>query len=402
MNEFSWKKATLVLCVVAFHLVVNAQNTGNLASRSYDTVLTGIGYGTYSVNLPKWSPDSGLLVSVKISLQVAVHYTYTLQNIDHQPTTYSLMVGREDPFTSPALNRAYTNGTEQNLGDIPLAPGDIQSQGPLALFNGYTNVDSITDNITPFLGSDAVNFTYSPITFTNLRTNNNTGFAFHASAQDTMHFNVTYFYVKTSEPAVVLPIKLTGWSAVAEEPSTVNLSWSVANETTGGEYRIQRSANGQDYVTVTTLPATGGQGGSGNYTYPDHLPERRGGTWFYRLQIKENEHISYSGVSKVTLRGDVSDGNGTATAEKEKLPVFPNPATTFINITPGSDLVNVHDWQVDIFTATGALIQRNTYHQTGTFRVDFIHPMPPGTYFVRATDIAGQKTYTTSFVVVGN
>ena len=57
----------MVLCVGLFlQTTCSAQCTNNLGTRTYDTSLVSNGFNIFSLTFPKWSPDSGLLVSVKI------------------------------------------------------------------------------------------------------------------------------------------------------------------------------------------------------------------------------------------------------------------------------------------------------------------------------------------------
>ncbi|HEV2353708.1 MAG TPA: T9SS type A sorting domain-containing protein, partial [Puia sp.] len=77
--------------------------------------------------------------------------------------------------------------------------------------------------------------------------------------------------------------------------------------------------------------------------------------------------------------------------------VYPNPATSFINVVPKGQ--EVSDWQVDIVAADGQVVQRNVFEQTKIMTVNFQNKLAAGTYFVRATDLAGKNTVMSSFIV---
>ncbi|HEY4207689.1 MAG TPA: hypothetical protein VGM31_12780, partial [Puia sp.] len=182
---FPWKKTLIALSMgMILQGGVSAQTADNLSIRTYDTVITGPGYGTYHFTFPKWNLDSGLLVSVKISAVVTVQYGYSLTNTSGTVGTYGLYVGREDYFTSPALSAAYDNVNEQNIGSYTMNPGDQVSKAPFAVLNNYVNKDSITGNTAPFLGTGTVNFTYSPITYTSIHMSNTDSYGYHASASE--------------------------------------------------------------------------------------------------------------------------------------------------------------------------------------------------------------------------
>ncbi|HEX9511326.1 MAG TPA: hypothetical protein VF939_12640, partial [Puia sp.] len=288
------KKVGLSLCAgMILYFSSPAQCVNNMATRSYDTVLTGIGYGNYLVNFPKWNPDSGLLASVKINARVSVHYAFTLKNVDWASSTYSLWVGREDAISSVAMSNAYDNITEQKIGVFPLASGSSLSEGPFSFLDNYVNTDSITGNTAGFLGTGKVSFAYSPVTYTTLHTNNNSSYSYSSTVQDTVHFSLTYLYCKSGG---VLATRLTRFSAVLQDPATVQLAWSAVNEIAGSQYQVQRSQDGQHFTTITSLGAmsSGGQdgpgaggirgGGMADYAYNDNLPAGAAGKWYYRLQ----------------------------------------------------------------------------------------------------------------------
>ena len=416
----SFRKMCLMLCVgMILYAGVAGQCLNNLATRSYDTVLNGIGYGVYALRFPQWDPDSGTLVSVKVSARVSVQYVFTLRNVDVMSSDYTLRVGREDRFTSSAMTTAYDNIVEQQIGVYPLDPGAVYSQGPFPFLHDYVNTDSITVNTVPFLGKGLVSFMYSPVTYTDLRTDNNASFAYHATAQDAMNFSITYLYCNSQ---VALATGLTRWLAVLEDPATVRLDWSVASEAGGRQYEVQRSMDGRDFTTVTTLAAVGlpsgggvpGIGGGGatavgggaaDYGYTDHLPVGVGGKWYYRLAIHDPGHLNYSEIRVVTAGGGKERG----------LRVYPNPAIHFVNLVMGGGTVRGagvtmgtvgspgdagDGWQVDLYTAGGGLIQRGRYPPAQVIRVDFQEKMSPGTYFARVMDLRGQHSYISSFIVM--
>jgi hypothetical protein len=407
---FPWKKTSLALSLgMLLFFASAAQCVNNLGTHSYDTLITGIGYGNYTIQFPKWNPDSGLLVSVKINAIVSVQYSFTLKNADTLNSTYSITVGQEDVISSPLMSSPYDNITEQRLGDFPLNPGVSLSQGPFSFLNNYINTDSITDNVGLFLGEGPVSFVYSPSTYTNVHSSNNASYSYRATAFDTTHFSITYLYCMNEG---VLATDLTHFAAVAEDPETVLLSWDAVNEVDGRVYQIQRSNDGTEFVTVGSLPAMAGSMGTAEYRYEDHLSGpslvlpvigAASGKWYYRLQISDGGHLSYSAIREVTMGGSGNPG----------LMVYPNPAANFVNLVFGVAAtgsgtgmngsgtgVTTGDWQVELWSANGNLVYRNVYFKSLGIRIDFQHKLAAGTYFVRATNMRGAGDYVSSFVVV--
>ncbi len=378
-------KVGLALCIGTILCQSSrAQCANNLATRTYDTTLTSNGFGMYSLSFPQWSPDSGLLVSAKITTMVSSQYGFTLRNADDSFAAYDLTIGQEDQFSSPALSSTYNNSTSRFINNYPLASGQAVSDGPFPFLNGHIASDSITDNVTPFLGTGNVNFNYLSFTYTNLTTNNNATYYYSANIANNMTFSVQYLYCNNG---VALATNLTSFSAALTPPRTSQLAWTATNETAGRVYEIQRSRDARTFSTIGSVPAIGTEE-SADYTFPDNLPDSATGSWFYRLQIHDQASLSFSPVREVSI----------ASMDKA-LSIYPNPATSYINLITGQ---SAGDWQVEIFAANGNLVQRTTALQSSTLHIDFSTRLPAGAYFVRLSDLHGQKNYTASFVVGGN
>ena len=370
-----------------------AQGPGNQVNRALDTALTSDGFGIFHVQFPQFNPDSGTLVSVHISALTNTMYGFTLRDADSVSATYALAVGIEDEFSGPALPAMYSNVTNQSLGSFPLTPGTGVTQAPMSLLQNNTSTDTVTV-VTPFLGTGQVSLRYQAFTFTNLNSANNAPYYYSAGIANTITFSVKYLYNKN---AGVLPVDLTAWSAIALGPRTVQLSWSAADETPGRQYVIQRGSGSgganSPFQDIATVPATA-DGSAAQYHYPDELPlngnDPANDNWYYRLQIQDaTGQVTYSPIREVKL-----DGLSTG------VQVYPNPATNFINLVP--DMTDVTDWQVDVLSAAGALIQRNVFMQSKIMTVNFQSRMAAGTYFIRATDLQGQRRISTTFLVPGS
>lgn len=375
----------MVLCIGLFLQTTSlAQCTNNLGTRTYDTSLVSNGFNIFSLSFPKWSPDSGLLVSVKMSAEVNSQYTFTLRNADIQTATYQLSIGQEDQF-SGTMMPPFTNLTPpQPIGSYPLLPGQTVSQGPFTFLDKHVTSDSIT-SVAPFLGAGTVDISYMSFTYTNLSTINNATYYYGATIANTMRFSLQYLYCKSGG---VLATNLTRWAAELQAPRTARLEWSAVNEVPGRWYYIQRSSDGVSFTDIASLPAKA-DNPSQDYAWPDLLPDGFAGNFYYRLKIDDGGSLSYSAVRQISLTGDL-----------QGIRVYPNPAADFINIDPGQ--VEAGNWQVDLLSANGSLIQRETFPQTRTMHLSFRTKMSAGTYFVRALDLRGQKSFTSSFIVTGS
>jgi hypothetical protein len=374
---------------LAIGLSTSAQaqcTSNNLSAITYDTVLTSNGYAVYNLAFPQFNPDSGTLVSVKMTALVNSQYGFTLRNADTVASTYALSLGQQDQITGQSMATPYSNVTTKSQGNYPLSANQSVTQTPFNFLTNYLASDSIT-SVSPFLGMGQVSLNYQSFTFSNLTAVNNASYYYSAGIATNTTFTIQYLFCRGN---VVLATDLTAWTASLAAPKTVQLNWGTANEVEGRQYVIQRSSDNLNYNDVTTLNATV-DAGSATYTYPDELPVDADSTWYYRLQIHDaaTGQLTYSPVRNVAL-----------TAPGEGMQVYPNPATNFINLVPNQE--TAADWQVDILSVNGSLVERDVYMQTRNMQVNFRSKMSAGTYLVRATDLKGQKVVTSSFVVVAH
>ncbi|HTR28270.1 MAG TPA: T9SS type A sorting domain-containing protein [Puia sp.] len=376
----------LLLAGLILGRAANAQNAGNVGTRTYDTALTSDGFGIYHLRIPQFNPDSGTLVSVHISALTNTMYGFTLRNADSLAETYTLTVGLQDEFSGPALPATYSNVTSQALGSFPLNAGQEVTQAPVSLLQNHVSTDTIS-TIASFLGTGLVNLQYQAFTFTNLNAANHASYYYSAGITNSMTFSVQYLYNKNSG---VLNTDLTNWSAVPVGPRNVQLGWTATDEMAGRQYVIQRSSDQNNFDDIATIPATADRN-TAEYHFPDELPEsgdhNAGSSWYYRLQIRESTGlVQYSPLRVVRFDG-----------EAKGVQVYPNPATTFINLVP--DGQEATDWQVDIVSAAGVVVQRNVYMASRLMTVNFQNKLASGSYFVRATDLKGKQSVSAAFIV---
>lgn len=386
-------KVGLVLCIgMMFHHPVQAQNSNALSVHTYDTALTSNGFGTYNINVPQFSPDSGTLVSVNLSATVSSQYGFTLTNADNQAATYTLTLGQDDQITGNALASPYSNIMTKQINSYPLTSGQVHTEAPFAFLTNHVSNDSITGNVAPFLGSGMVPLSYLSFTYTDLSTVNNATYSYSANISNTIHFTVKYYFLGGGAGNTVLATTLTRFSAALSAPHIAGLTWAAVNETANRVYDVQRSRDGQNFTTVNSITAQGDASGA-DYSYTDNLADSISGNVYYRLQIHDEAKQSFSAIQQVNVEG-VPRVAANATAGVR---VYPNPATSYINLQTGQE---PGDWQVDIIAASGAVVQRTQAMASSTIYVPFNSKLAAGTYFVRLTGMHGQQPVMVPFVII--
>jgi len=375
------KKLCLAVCMgMLFHGASIAQCANYLGLTTYDTVLTNNGFGYYNLNFPQFSPDSGQLVSVKIAANVTSTYGFTLTNANTIPATYDLNIGQEDQI-SAGYGSPYLNITPLFVGTYNLSSGQSQVTPPFPFLTNHVSSDSITSAVGPFLGTGKVNVSYVSFLYTNLWAYNNATYYYANAVTSTTKLSMQYLFCRIG---VVLATDLTRFNATLAAPLNARLDWSTVNEAAGRQYEIQRSEDGHNFTTIAAVNSNG-ELSSADYTYNDILPNGTSGNVFYRLQIHDKDKFTWSTIKQVSIE---SPG--------KSLHIYPNPATDHIDIATGTQN---SDWQVDIISAAGSLVQRANFLQSNLLHLAFTTHLSAGTYFARITNLREQRVSVSSFII---
>jgi len=374
-----WKNAGLIAWLVCLvQLSSTAQCTsGSLSSITYDTVVVGSGNNDYAFSLSKFDPAIGTLVSVSVNSVVSVNYGFTLKNTNTTPITFSISVGRNDDIQSPALQSPYSNSMQADVGTFVLAPNQTIIQPSTTVINRYDNTVGVSD-VANFIGSGNVDFSYSPQTYTNH--SGSTTYQYSASANDTVHFLVTYNYCSN----VVLSPDITSFDASRENQELIQLLWTTVNEQQGRIYEIEKSSDGIHFKSAGNSPDVDANS-SGNYSYHYPIAVADGVKIWFRLKITDlSGNIKYSNVKWIDL-SDPSRG----------IYLYPNPSDQFINIVFNS----IKDCDVEIISASGAIVQHNQFTSVNSARIAFVRTLPGGVYFARIFEPGTGNSRVLSFVV---
>ena len=99
---------------------------------------------------------------------------------------------------------------------------------------------------------------------------------------------------------ILLPIKLIKWEAI-NKGTYIQLSWTTATETNNNLFYVQRSKNGQEWTTISTVFGAGNSTQNINYTEIDESP--LSDVSYYRLQQEDfNGQTSFSYIIAVSTK----------------------------------------------------------------------------------------------------
>ena len=139
-------------------------------------------------------------------------------------------------------------------------------------------------------------------------------------AGTTVNFTVTADVASSSsdrfrivfKPAVVLPVRFTNVKA-SEVENNIQVSWMVAEATDVVKYEIEKSADGQQFTTASTVFSSANNTGTASLNWLDVHPAA--GYNYYRIKVTENNgNIYYSTIVFVKIK-----------QPEPVLTVYPNP-----------------------------------------------------------------------------
>jgi hypothetical protein len=185
-------------------------------------------------------------------------------------------------------------------------------------------------------------------------------------------FNLTWqFGGGASLDCTVLPIELTSFTATAHSEE-VALAWTTATERNSDHFEIERSADGDVYTQIGTLPSAGNSTSAMHYTWLDRSPLI--GENHYRLRhVDTDGHAQHSSVESVFIRrgGDA-------------IRLVPNPGSGSVSVflplaDPGSLLLMLDATGKEVYNRRldGRQVELDT------------DPLPHGLYAVRLISPSG-------------
>ena len=150
-------------------------------------------------------------------------------------------------------------------------------------------------------------------------------------------------FINTPSP---LPIKLHSFSATLTKENQVICSWKTSNEFNTASFEVERSNDGQSFITIGSVVAKGNTVAA-QYQYNDQITNTQTAV-YYRLKVidKDGKYI-YSSIAKVVLENKLT-----------LLQIAPNPFKGSLTLNIGASLANKA--MVTISSTEGkVLLQKN-------------------------------------------
>ena len=146
-------------------------------------------------------------------------------------------------------------------------------------------------------------------------------------------------------------------------------------------YEIERSFNGERYSTIGVVKAIN----AGEYSYNDNADKNRGRQVYYRLKkVDKDGKFTYSAVLILHIPFNT------------KFNVYPNPATTYIQLQLNKNVTSKAT--IEIADVTGKIVISKVYDMDGSVITIAINKLTVGTYLVKM--LYNDEQYIQKFVVV--
>ena len=166
---------------------------------------------------------------------------------------------------------------------------------------------------------------------------------------------------------IVLPIELTEFQGTCEEKlQYISVEWTALTGESPNRFDLQRSTDGRNWKTITTLDISQSANRLAHFMYED--ADFSGGQNFYRLQ-----ETDISGA--VQYHGSISVICGT-----DAMSLSPNPTSGSIDIHTETASASARPQRVDIFSVTGRKVLSQSLQSTDGNRID-LSGLSSGTYF---------------------
>lgn len=231
----------------------------------------------------------------------------------------------------------YLNASNTVLGTSYTSPWQSYSGGSGTAWNFYTNTR------------------VAPATTRQIRIRLQAELIFNRYA-----INVYFDDISLTKPSLV-PVRLVSFTA-NETDGYVKLNWNVEAELNLGRYELERSKNGINFSSITTILP-----GRASYAYTDNVNGIEADNFYYRIKM-------------IDIDGKISYSNILAVQTKAKsITISPNPAADYIRING-----TIKKGMVSITNASGITVLTTNTNNTAT-GID-ISMLPAGVYFVRYND----------------
>ncbi len=293
---------------------------------------------------------------------------------------YVSVVTRNGCTETSARDTTYLKVLAVSFNPTTLPSGNRNSPYSQKLkLTGDTDLAPFTYSITS--GSLPATLTLSPSTGIISGTPTVMGtFVFDAQAADS-NGNVAATNTYSLVINAALPITLVSFNAVKGNNGGVVLNWTTADALNFLRFEVQRSSDGIHFSTIGSVDYTG----ASSYTYTDNAANN--GINHYRLKL-----VDIDGRFENSLIRSIAIGRSAA------IEIFPNPVSSIITVSTGSQLQGRVTIQVTDLAGRILKQEQKTATVGGTLAVD-ANKLLNGIYILNVINENGQRVFSGQVLV---
>lgn len=340
-----------------------------------------------TVTFPGFDPTVGTLSCLRLASTVTTVINLDLYNKEAFDVTYMLESFRRSIFSGPGGFFSSITSTPKTYGPYnlkaidPVGTDDETHIGPDTVFNNrYTN--DYHYNVASFLGPGSVNFDYLNTSTTTLL-QGSSNYDLFVRAYTRMNVRLVYFWC----PNELLATNIKDFSALLKDKN-IFLKWVTENNVEGSTYHVQYSEDGKRFTNLNqgTINAAGSMKHEFQYAPARNVNQ----TMYFRIRYKDaGGKVSYSTVRSVNLNE----------AGKASFVVFPNPIVRKVSMQFDKNMSG--EYAVQMTNLAGQVLYQKNIRLSNSNLLQFeLAQQPPvGIYYIRATDITNNKTYSEKIAI---
>ena len=189
------------------------------------------------------------------------------------------------------------------------------------------------------------------------------------------------FYLTLGDRTNPLPVSLTAFLATATG-ANVNLTWTTASEQNNSGFEVQVSTTGTNFRKLAFVASKSPNSTQAlNYSYLD-TEAGKTGTRYYRLrQIDTDGKESYSPVRTVNFSG---------VGAVASLSAYPNPFTSFVDLSLDANTVGTEAVRVQLIDMTGRIVREQQVSvSNASLRLSSLDDLRSGLYIAKVIAPSG-------------
>jgi hypothetical protein len=341
-------------------------------------------------SFPQFDPTVGTLICTNVSALISSVVRIRLENDELFDASYRIRYNRSSTISGAGLSPTLVHTFSKNYGPYDLAASDgVYFSGPDFIITEKDSIlknklltQTISGNVTPFLGYGFVDYTYTLTGNSNISGGGN--YLGGPLTSDFIDFTLTYSYCEEA----LLANSISNFTVVNTPGNTAMIQWVTDNELADNRYQIEVSQDGRSYKAIALLPAS--KEVRPEYSYSYQLDSESAGNLYFRVrQTTSTQKATYSPIKSIAVSKGASD----------RFSVQPNPVNDLVRMQFGYPVSG--NMQVELRNGQGMLIDNHRFVASNQSTYNFRLTRKPATgiYFLTAVNLQTGKKFAEKIII---